>query len=65
MLSGAYWVCIISPLFLMCLLLFVSGVPLQEKQVCRISSLDLDAMHNSDVGCKIEVLPGRPACLSL
>ena len=31
-LSGGYWVCIISPLFLMCLLLFVSGVPLQEKQ---------------------------------
>lgn len=34
-LSGAYWVCIISPLFLMCLLLFVSGVPLQEKQACH------------------------------
>lgn len=32
MLSGAYWICIISPLFLMGLLLFVSGVPLQEKQ---------------------------------
>ena len=31
-LSGGYWVCIVSPLFLMCLLLFVSGVPLQEKQ---------------------------------
>jgi hypothetical protein len=31
-LSGAYWICIVSPLFLMCLLLFVSGVPLQEKQ---------------------------------
>ena len=31
-LSGAYWICIISPLFLMGLLLFVSGVPLQEKQ---------------------------------
>ena len=31
-LSGGYWACVISPLFLMCLLLFVSGVPLQEKQ---------------------------------
>ncbi|BDA48013.1 hypothetical protein COCOBI_11-2700 [Coccomyxa sp. Obi] len=31
-LEGGYWVCVVSPLFLMFLLLFVSGVPLQEKQ---------------------------------
>lgn len=31
-LSGGYWVCVISPLFVMGLILFVSGVPLQEKQ---------------------------------
>ena len=31
-LRGGYWACIASPLFVMGLILFVSGVPLQEKQ---------------------------------
>jgi steroid 5-alpha reductase family enzyme len=31
-LHGGYWACVVSPLFVMGLILFVSGVPLQEKQ---------------------------------
>lgn len=34
-LSGGYWLCVVSPLFVMALILFVSGVPLQEKQAQR------------------------------
>ena len=61
-LSGAYWICIISPLFLMGLLLFVSGVPLQEKQASLPSSAaKLSLMRRCSGRCGISSHIRKPS----